>query len=333
VNRLNHGGNVFAVARRRGWDWRSIADFSASINPLGPSPAVAPALQESFDRLVHYPETDALALRTALAGHWHTAPENLLVGNGATDLIHFFGRQWDGPVYLAAPVFSEFPRAFPGAVTVPFHARAWPRDGLVVVTRPANPTGALPDLADYDGPLLVDESFIEFTAAPSLLPQVQHRPHLYVLRSLTKFFAIPGLRAGALAGPAETIQAWQSQREPWTLNVLAEAAVQASLADPEHARRTVAFVEHERAWLRDHLAALPGVRPWPGTANFLLLELDGPAAPLVAALEDRRILARDCSGWAGVPPAHALRVAVRPRAENQRLLNALREVLCGLSRA
>jgi threonine-phosphate decarboxylase len=113
------------------------------------------------------------------------------------------------------------------------------------------------------------------------------------------------------------------------LNVLAEAAVLASIADTEHAQRSIDFVRSERQWLSRELAAIPGLSPQPSTANFLLIALNSPAPPLVARLEhEYKILARDCSGWAGVAFTHSIRIAVRTRAENQRLIAALRDILC-----
>ncbi len=322
----NHGGNIFAIARDRGWDWREIADFSASINPLGPSPMVRPALAAAMERIVHYPEAHSCTLRHALAAHWQTDPAGIMLGNGATDLLHFFARSLrPSRVYLAAPVFSEFHRAFPDARIVPFDAAEFPSDGLVVVTRPANPTGRMPRLPESGGPMLVDESFIEFTAEE---PLRAGRDDLYILRSLTKFHAIPGLRAGALLGPPAVLARWNRHREPWQVNVLAEAAALASITDREHARRTVEFVRNERDWLTRQLTAIPGLAPQPATANFLLIALDRPARPLVARLEHDKILVRDCSGWPGVPFEHAIRIAVRTRAENERLLAALRGISC-----
>lgn len=321
-----HGGNIFAVARRHGWDWREIADFSASINPLGPSPRVRPAIETAMDRIVHYPDAHACELQHALAKHWDTDPAGIMLGNGATDLLNFIARALaPSRVYLAAPVFSEFHRAFPDATIVPFDSRQWPRDSLVVVTRPANPTGQMPDLGGFDGPLLVDESFIEFTGET---PLAAGRDNLYILRSLTKFHAIPGLRAGALLGPPAVLESWKNIREPWQLNVLAEAAVLASLKDSDHAQRTKIFVHIEREWLSSELQTIPGLTPQPSTANFLLIALDRPAQPLVAQLERDKILVRDCSGWPGVQFAHAIRVAIRTRPENERLLAALRGVPC-----
>jgi threonine-phosphate decarboxylase len=329
---VTHGGNLFEIARDRGWDWRDVADFSASINPLGPAPAVLDAIRGALDRIVHYPEREPSTLRRALAGLWSVDEDRILLGNGATELLHWFARIGqsqnrdregaDGAVTLAVPVFSEFHRAWPTARCTPaIEPSRWPDDGLLVLTQPLNPTGATVDTAARN-PLFIDESFLDFTGLPSAATT---RDDIWVLRSLTKFYALPGLRVGALIGPPETVARLRSQREPWQVNVLAEAAALAAIADRDHARRTLAFVESERAYLA---ANLP-VRPEPSVANYLFVPLPHEAAPLCAFLLDRKILIRDCTGTPGVD-GPAVRVAVRTRAENDRLIAAWKEFACAL---
>jgi hypothetical protein len=89
---VTHGGNIFEISRERGWDWRDVLDFSASINPLGPAPGVADAVREALGRIAHYPEREPAALRQALARLWEIDESQLLLGNGATELLHFFAR-------------------------------------------------------------------------------------------------------------------------------------------------------------------------------------------------------------------------------------------------
>jgi threonine-phosphate decarboxylase len=321
---IAHGGNVFEIARRRGWDWREIADFSASINPLGPSSAVFDAVRGALDRIVHYPEREPATLRRALAELWHVEEAQILLGNGATELLHWFARvvPFDG-VTLAVPVFSEFHRAYPDARCTPAgDSSRWPKDGLLVLTQPNNPTGAALDPAAIDSAaasLFIDESFLEFTGMRS----AAGRRRVWVLRSLTKFYALPGLRVGALIGPREEVDRLRALREPWQVNVLAEAAALAALADIDHAGRTLDFVREERHYLETHLPA----RPEPSTANYLFIPLPHPAAPLCAHLLERKILVRDCTGTPGVE-GHAIRIAVRTRADNDRLIAAWKEFSC-----
>jgi len=329
---LAHGGNLFAIARGRGWDWRDIADFSASINPLGPSPRVFDAIRDAAGRIVHYPEREPQALMEALGREWSVDPDQVLVGNGATELIHFLARtQTFETVTLAVPVFSEFHRAFRASRCVPIRQN-WPSTGLVVLSRPVNPTGFLPDLDPYlrqtTNPVIVDESFLEFTGASSVTGLLSVRPNLFVLRSLTKYYALPGLRIGALIGSADSIAALRAQREPWQVNTFAEVAALAALSDRIHYAPSADFVSRERAWLAGELEKLPGVQPHPSSANFLYATLDSPVAPLEAHLLEHKILIRDCGGWPGVADRNAVRIAVRSRAENERLLAGWKEFSC-----
>ena len=329
---IAHGGDLFRIAQARGWDWKDVLDFSANINPLGPAPGVREAICQAMDRIPHYPSPEPVPLCDLLSEQWGVPAEQILAGNGATELLHFFARMRPPePVTLVVPTFSEFHRAFPRAA----HARfddfeRWPTSGLLAVTSPNNPTGRLARAGFEDwllrssNPVLVDESFLDFTDSPSVLRLLPQRPSLYILRSLTNFHAIPGLRVGALVGGAAEIATLRRVREPWQVNVLAEAAAIASLQDREYAIRTRDFVATEREWLTNRLAELPGVHVEPGSANFLYARLDCDPAALTAFLLERKILIRNCSHWPGLEQP-SVRVAVRTRHENTRLLDAWRE--------
>src|SRR5512145_2680776 len=89
---IEHGGNLFAICRERGWDWRDVLDLSASINPLGPAPGVRPAIEEALERIMHYPGQTVAEMEQALATGWGLNPENVLAGGGATELLHFVAR-------------------------------------------------------------------------------------------------------------------------------------------------------------------------------------------------------------------------------------------------
>lgn len=333
---ITHGGNIFAVARDRGWDWRSVLDLSASINPLGPAPGVLPALEHAIERIAHYPSQRPGDLEAALAAAWRVDPSQVMAGGGATELLHFVARSgWNGPTALATPVWSEFYRVFPHALRVSLdQVETWPQRGLLVLSQPVNPTGeAIPvellrrAIAGREGPVLIDESFIEFTRLESAVWWTDHHPNLLVLRSLSKFHALPGLRVGALVGSREWMARLERRREPWQVNALAEAAALAALADHEHATRTRDYVEAERQWLLDQLDGLDGLKLTPGAANFLFAETTRPAAEVCDWFLDRRILLRNCTGLPGVP-GQAIRFAVRTRAENERFLAAAREFFC-----
>jgi threonine-phosphate decarboxylase len=314
---VNHGGDIFAAAGKLGCDWREILDFSASINPLGPAPGVREAIVDALDRIVHYPDRNGSQLQCALAEEWNIEPGRILLGNGATELIHFLARTWRIETTLLTPVFSEFHRAYPSAsLNTPGG------DGLLVITNPVNPTGAPAQLPDHRGPVLVDESFIEF----SDLPTQMHTGRI-VLRSLTKFHALPGLRIGALIAPADIVNNWRDKREPWQVNVLAEAAALAALRAKDHHRQTREFVCAERARLWDLFRDLPGVRLFPTHANFYFARLGYSAATLCEYMFRHKLLLRNCSDWPGVE-GPAIRFAIRTREENDALLALWRAFPC-----
>jgi threonine-phosphate decarboxylase len=333
---IKHGGNVFALARQQGWDWREVLDFSASINPLGPSPRVRDAICGAIERIAHYPDREPARLQAALADAWKLDYEQVLCGNGATELISFLARVCAAEqVTLTVPVFSEFHRLFPKAAFVDLLTPAtWPGRGLLVLTRPANPTGwTLPltwlesYLSASEALVVVDESFIDFSGEPSAACLIDRYPKLVILRSLTKFYALPGLRIGALVGHTILIHDWREQREPWQVNILAEEAALAALADQNHSNASLGFVKQERAWLSEQIARLPLALVEPATANFLFVRLGYRASELAQYLLMKRIIIRNCADWPGLS-GESVRVAIRTREENEPLLAAWREFPC-----
>jgi threonine-phosphate decarboxylase len=356
TNDFDHGGNVFAVARQLGVPPEEILDFSASINPLGPPPGMREAVAAAFDRLVHYPDSDCTELTAALACRHGVEPSNACVANGSTELIFLLPRLLPlGRALLVAPTFSEYARALTQAgwgcdrfVLSPDDGFSLPLDalrrelakgyGLLFLCNPGNPTGrlyvrsevaALLDLCREAGTLLVlDEAFMDFCEEGSAKDLVVAGGAGVVLRSMTKFYAMPGLRLGYALASAPLVERLAALRPPWSVGTLAQAAGLSALADGGHAARTLDCVAVERAFLAVGLAALPGVRLYPGAANYLLARLDGglAAAELQNRLIKERILVRDCANFAGLD-GRFFRVAVRTREENGWLLAALGKVL------
>jgi threonine-phosphate decarboxylase len=333
---ITHGGNLFAICRERGWDWRQVLDLSACINPLGPAPGVRPALEEALDRIAYYPGPGAEELEALLAASWGIAPELVLAGAGATGLMHFLARAgWQGPAAIVTPAWSEFYRAFPHALRLPPNDPGrWPLRGLLALSQPANPTGApIPPgdlrqiIAAREGPVVIDETGIEFTGLESAIGWCNDCPNLIVIRSLSKFHALPGLRMGALAGSREWIDRLRRRREPWMVSVFAEAGARAALADSGHAAATRELVNGERDWLLDTLSGLAGLRILPGVAGFLFAETVQPAGAVCDWFLERQILLRNCTGLPGVS-GEAIRFAIRTRSENERFAAAAREFFC-----
>jgi threonine-phosphate decarboxylase len=178
--------------------------------------------------------------------------------------------------------------------------------------------------------VIVDEAFVDYCPDRSLLRYVPDHPLVVVLRSFTKFHALPGLRVGYAAGSPRMVEAIRRSLPPWTVNALAQAAAVASLADRLHERRSLAFMERERSRLIKRLGSLPGVTVYPSVANFLLVELPPPVrtTAIVAALRRRGLLIRDCSTVRGLTE-RTVRVAVRTPEDHTRLVSLLSSLLKG----
>ncbi len=277
-----HGGDVYHLARTLGLDLADLLDFSANINPLGFPPGIAAAIQQALPEIVHYPDRRCLELRRDLAAYHHLSPEQILMGNGSTELIYLVARALSPrQALIVAPAFSEYEHALKVAqVPVAFqitreeqnYTLAEPLDpkgaDLVFLANPASPSGVLlaPELllavaAALDAAgvyLLLDEAFIDFVEAASLKTHLARFPHLLILRSFTKFYGIPGMRLGCLLAAPDLIARLAAVQEPWSVSTLAQAMGRACLQDLDYMARSRVLVSQERDYL------LPGLNPCRG---------------------------------------------------------------------
>jgi threonine-phosphate decarboxylase len=348
-----HGGDVYHLARALGVEVQDLLDFSANLNPLGFPPGLKQAVLEALQKICHYPDRRYLDLRRDLAAYHGLTPEQILVGNGSTELIYLLARALKpGKSLIVAPAFSEYEQALRMAqVPVDFHltreadhftlgAALDPRGAdLVFLANPASPSGALipparllaliTALDDAGVRVVLDETFIDFVEEASLKAHLSRFPHLIILRSFTKFFGIPGLRLGYVLAAPELVAHLAARQEPWSVNTLAQAAGRACLADHDFMAQTRLLVQEERQYLLEGLAALPGLKTFPSAVNYLLVKLTRPggtAAQLRRQMLDRRLIIRDASNFRGLDERY-FRIAVRRRQENDRLLQALKQCL------
>ncbi|HZV83229.1 MAG TPA: threonine-phosphate decarboxylase CobD [Geobacteraceae bacterium] len=355
TKQFQHGGTIFAVARELGIAPEELIDFSASINPLGPPPGVRDAVIAAFDRTCHYPDSGSAELRQLLAVRHGLLTDQVTVANGSTELIHLIPRleRFGGRrALLLAPTFSEYVHGLELSGWNYDYLPLSPKDGfsldlaavrqslargydLLYLCNPGNPTGrlyrgeevaALLDLCAAAGTFCVlDEAFMDFCEEESACSFLGGSDRLLILRSMTKFFGFPGVRLGYALGPANVIAGLERLRPPWSVGVLAQAAGIAALADGEHAEKSRELVASEREHLHVRLGEIPGLRVYPGAANYLLVEilLSGTtAAKLQQRLLAQRILIRDCGNFAGLDGSF-FRVAVRCGVENERLLRGV----------
>jgi threonine-phosphate decarboxylase len=317
-----HGGLVKKYHEETG---QEMLDFSANINPF------PPALHAEFPAgcLEHYPDDCYSLLKEEISRVFHRPPEEIAVGNGSIELIRVFCSSVLGPgdrVRIENPTFGEYEFSSRLAGAVP--ARIGEEYRTRFLCNPNNPTGHLTppeelnrDLDDCrkDGAMLfLDEAFIEL-ADPDQSMVSCRDPDLFVLRSLTKSFAVPGIRFGYGFGDPELISTLEMVRPPWSVNSFAERFALESFKNYgllEDSRRKI---RAEREWMLHNLAQLP-LTVEPPSANFILLNTGRDVKDLCLALQRRGILVRDCHSF-GLPDA--IRVAVRTRDENIRLLEEL----------
>jgi histidinol-phosphate aminotransferase len=340
------GPPLEAVARELGRD--DLVRLSANESPLGPSPRVIEALRREAPRVHLYPDGGAIALRTALAGRLGVAPDQILVGNGADELLAIIAWAALGSgdeVVVPQPSFEPYTTVveLAGATVRPsplagyetdlddVRGRVTARTKIIILCSPHNPAStiirrqpllALLSTLQADPPLVVlDEAYHDFCddpESPDGVTLLTQYPRLIVLRTFSKIAGLAGLRVGYAIASPETIDRLNRVRAPYNVNRLGQVAALAALEDREHWDRCRALVITERAFLSRELARRGFAFP-PSQANFLLVKV--PAADRARqALRRAGLLVRD--GTAVGYPDH-LRISVATRETNQRLLDAL----------
>jgi L-threonine-O-3-phosphate decarboxylase len=210
-----------------------------------------------------------------------------------------------------------------------------PTSGLLL-NNPHNPTGKLwtreeilPYLKQFDL-VVIDEAFMDFLTPPeeqSLIPWVAEYPNLVILRSLTKFYSLPGLRIGYAIAHPDRLKRWQQWRDPWSVNTLAAAATAAALQDQEFQQQTWDWLTPARSRLFEQLEAIPGLQPLPGAANYLLVQTEMSATKLQEQLlRNYQIVIRDCLSFPELGDRY-FRIAVRLPSENDRLTEAITAIV------
>ncbi|MGG6313908.1 threonine-phosphate decarboxylase CobD [Paenibacillus macerans] len=356
-----HGGDLLTASARYGVDAGQLTDFSANINPLGPPPGLLEALREVLPGIVRYPDPGHRKLLSLLAARHQVEEEALVVGNGAAEnmALALLGLA-PAKVGIVEPSFSEYrtlSQQFGAEVesvcgTEERQYKAHPDEverlirgtDLVFVGQPNNPNGVQYGLEElrrfaeagerYGTYVAVDEAFIDFIPEQerrTLLPELGAYPHLILIRSMTKFYAIPGLRLGyALAHP-ETAKRMRDKQVTWSVNALALLAGEFCLgADAAFERDTIDLVGRQRRWMRGELERI-GCRTWPGEANFLLVRLPEPwtAEAMQAALGRRGVLVRSCAMYPGLTPRD-IRLAVKDEAACAKLMRELEATMGGM---
>ena len=337
-----------------------VIDFSASINPLGPPRSVVEGLTRRLQDLIEaYPDPSCRELKGALSRYTGVAVENILPGNGSTHLIYLLVRALrPGKAIIVEPSFTEYRNALilSGARIDSLllkEQRGFSLleglDGLldllsrgtdmVFLANPSSPRGELLPLdvvrevacvAEREGIwLVVDEAFIDFSEGASFAQDAVGLERAIVVRSMTKFFSLPGLRLGYVIAHKRVIEFLSSFIEPWSVNGPAQLAGVLALEDQGFPVRSRRWLGQERGRLFEALSLVDGLTPLPSDTNFLLIRIDREgvgSSRLQERLFSKGIYIRDCSSFYGLD-GRFFRIAILGGEENDRLVEALRETL------
>lgn len=343
-----HGARLEESAQMSGKSVEELLDFSVNLNPLGP-PKKRSILTSCYSEITSYPDNRYLKFRKAAADYLNVNPVNIVPGNGSSELIRLFAQTVIEPgdmVIIPSPTFSEYElqcRLSGGIIEKIDYDDILNIDPdlykAVFLCNPNNPTGKLLERKDVfklsercasNGTFLfVDEAFIELSdPGESIADTASCCDFAVVLRSLTKSFAVPGLRIGFAVASPDFADTLNNTRLHWNVNSIAARAGEILLKDcKEYIARTVEFVNKEREWLTFKLASIRGFKPIQSRANFILIDLGKfglGSADLTERMLKHGIIIRDCTSF-GLK--NHIRVAVRKRKENIKLINTFSTVI------
>lgn len=336
-----------------------IISFSANVNPLGVSPLLRASLSEKIDAITTYPDREYTSLRKCIAQYCHTDYENIIVGNGSTELISLF-IQIEHPkkALVIGPTYSEYEReiALGGGTTLYYPLKE--KDDftlnvddflehlnesidLLVICNPNNPTSScitrkamrriLDVCKQYDIYVMVDETYVEFAdnmAEIDSIPLTNYYNNIIILRGTSKFFAAPGLRLGyAVTGNRDLIKSINTRKNPWTINSLAVVAGETMFKDTAYIEATKQLIASERERCYQALAASPDYKVYKPSGNFMLVKIINEALTS-EYLFDKAIrqgmMIRDCSTFPFLDNKYIRFCFMNPE-DNDRLLKCLLE--------
>ena len=322
---VSHGGDVWGFSRKYNIPPEKVLDFSGPINFLGPSPKALEAIKENAHLIRFYPDPNPVEFREEIATYVGQGvdPENIILGNGSIELIYMVAEAFQGSFKAVIPVpsFSEYEKAvlrvggevifvqLPNnfGMEIETITKAITDDTKIVyICNPHSPSGTLYsretilDLAKFcqkKGIVVsVDENYIEFAQNgqdSTVAGFVKQFSNLFVIRSVTKFYGMPGIRFGYAIASEDFIEKLQTARQPWSINGLAGAATLAAFKDTEFIENTKRTIVQEKAKLSKALTEIEGLKVYPSETNFLLVKITTPKITSTALREE--LAKKDCS--------------------------------------
>ena len=349
-----HGADINSAAELYGLEADKIIDFSSNINPF---------IVDSMDKIVaagvgslqKYPDIKYRRLRKNISDYLGVDDSQVIPGNGATEIIYLLMRNLRGRLAIINPTFSEYRKGaeIAGLSVVDF-VMDWKKDfkldldeiyrrkdefDSIFICNPNNPDGSVREIkkllefAEKEGKLLiVDETFIEFADSEkerSLVNMVEKSKNLFIIRAVTKFFGIPGIRLGyGISSNRELLQKMYDEKEPWTINSFADSASDFIFKEEEYIRKSKEYFSKERICMINEINKIDGIKAFNSDANFILVRFENKNVLDVKEnlLKRAGLLIRDASNFIGLDSSFA-RVAIKNHEQNTVLVDALRSVL------
>jgi len=354
-----HGGNVWEVSEKYKIPVDQLIDFSISTNPLGVPKKAIESIRQHLNLIHHYPDPDPEWLLEALAKSAGVKPNNVVVGNGSTELIYLFNEVFLENGYEAVipvPTFSEYKAAierFGGKMVFvncdpannfklnleELEKSITKKTRIIFLCNPNSPTGWLYEkddilriiklAAEENVLVFVDEDYIDFVddgKRYSMAEYVNEYNNLFVLRSLTKFFGLAGVRIGFGIGSPDLVKILKRVIMPWSVNSLAMFATAEAVKDIDFIKRTRLLVSKSRKEMREMFKPITWLKVYPSETNFLLVEIireDLTSAQLAEGLAKKGLLIRDCKDFDGLNNRF-FRVTVRRPEENRKLVEQIK---------
>ncbi len=356
-----HGGNVWEVSEKYDIPVDQLIDFSISTNPLGAPETALESIHEHIKLIKHYPDPDPEWLLEVLAKSAGVEPNNVVLGNGSTELIYLFNEVFleDGyEAVIPVPSFSEYKAAierFGGNMTFlncdssknfqlnveELERTISIKTRIIFICNPNSPTGVLYEkedilriikfAAERNVLVFLDEDYIDFVddgKRYSMTKYVNEYNNLFVLRSLTKFFGLAGVRIGFGIGSPDLVKFLKNAKMPWSVNNLAMFATEAAVKDTDFIKRSRLLVSKSRKEIREMFKSIPWLKVYPSETNFLLVEIiqgDLTSTQLREGLAKKGLLIRDCKDFDGLNNRF-FRVTVRRPDENKKLIEQIKSL-------
>ena len=353
-----HGGNIFQAARQKGLTAENIIDFSANINPLGMSPKAKKIIASSCSAVSNYPDNEAYEFINELSIYHDLPANNFIVGNGSSEFISLLPAILrPKSVLMVAPTFSEYAYNFHRAKGVVFYLNTQKKDGFAAerktlldelkrgysalyLCNPCNPTGVMlpADMveeiitaASKKGTcVILDESYMDFSENNSVKSMVKKHDNLIILRSMSHFFAMPGLRIGYVISHIKHIEKIRERQTPWSVNAIAQQAGIESLKDLGFIQKSIKYNNDTLPAFAKDLQSLPFLTVFESHANFILFRINQSAhinpEELYEKLLAKKLLVRMCGDFQELDNSF-FRVSVKKKNDNKKLVSIMKKIM------